>query len=316
MKILYYESVTTVEMKKTFAPFSCNKGSMVVFIAVFIPIMFLLVFMVANVGQMIILKIKLQAAADAAAFAAATVQSIGLNEIADLNIDARLEFKKAENILQSSPRWYSSSHPSRAAVFFRRVLGAIHVYQEDADRTFSVAAKNAAEHVVKVSAGGLNARMETEGLNNLFSSSFEKRNVSYSYYTYSFDWPFPRRTVKAWYHPDDYRYSGHHDGSYTLERRRGGSGSGSVTFNVSRLRHSQTYAMIKLTVDAGKFLFGGTPYRGVTLFSRMPPMRAYAAAMPTGGTIGSLDATPAPDYYAVLVRLKDIPVAVDPRTEH
>ena len=80
--------------------FHNENGASVLFVVISLPIMFTLIVLTINIGQMIFDRIRLQTTVDACALAGATRQSIGLNEIADLNLSAEIEFGNAKKNLE------------------------------------------------------------------------------------------------------------------------------------------------------------------------------------------------------------------------
>jgi len=105
-----------------------ENGASVLFIVVSLPVMFTLILLTINIGQMIFDRIRLQTTVDACALAGAARQSTGLNEIADLNISAVTEFRNAKKNLEGKS-W--SSDPAALKGYtnqlrgFKRTIGIL-----------------------------------------------------------------------------------------------------------------------------------------------------------------------------------------------
>ncbi len=97
-----------MEKYRTKRCFQNENGASVLFILVSLPVMFTLIILTINIGQMIFDRIRLQTTVDACALAGAARQSTGLNEIADLNLSAEIEFRNAQKNLEGHS-WTSDS---------------------------------------------------------------------------------------------------------------------------------------------------------------------------------------------------------------
>ena len=128
----------------------CEKGSITVLVALLIPVMLIMVMLIANIGQLVFEKIRLQNVADASLIAGLTVQSAGLNEIADLNYELELEYEKLKKILKGGT-WYDESQGRKAIAFYERVFDNIRRYQDDANIQFAEWAKIITEKVIRSS---------------------------------------------------------------------------------------------------------------------------------------------------------------------
>lgn len=97
-----------------------ENGASVLFILVSLPVMFTLIILTINIGQMIFDRIRLQTTVDACALAGAARQATGLNEIADLNVSAEMEFRNAKKNLEGQS-W--ASDPSALKGFTAQLKG-------------------------------------------------------------------------------------------------------------------------------------------------------------------------------------------------
>ena len=262
-----------------------------------LPVMVAMLIMVVDLGQLVFERIRLQTTVDACALAAATVQSAGLNEIADLNREAYLEFKKAKRILQSGT-WYSYSTAKRPIIFFEEVLSSIHAYQERASGYFASLAVSAAEKTRKMNLPETQLIM-VAGASNSRLAKFQKERKGFTYRYYTSFCEECEVPAKHWYSPDDPRFSGSHDGSYTLMTPRMVSLPSCQSYDVrlKKITPPVTYAAFGLSQRTKGFILGNT-----MLGFKMPPLVAYAAAKPTGGDIYRMKAS----YIPMMVQLKKL----------
>ena len=266
-----------------------EKGSITVLVALLIPIMFLMVMLVADIGQLVFEKIRLQNTVDACALAAATVQSVGLNEIADLNNDLAQEHKKLKAILDSKGgRWYSRGEAEKARDFFYNgkdgVLDHIYRYQKTANTTYAVLADKIVQEVKDDNLPGSELKWENE---HNFLTTYEEhyKTVSFKYYDKMCS-PSPlsliycsQKPVVMWSDPDDPRFIGYHDGRQYRLRRRKTIRNSSYDVMEILMKTNITYAHIKLTQRSKNFALGSS------LFGRVPKLTASAEAKPVGGNI-------------------------------
>jgi hypothetical protein len=260
-----------------------------------LPVMVAMLVMVVDIGQLVFERIRLQTTVDACALAAATVQSAGLNEIADLNREAYLEFRKARRILKSGT-WFSYGTARRPIRFFARVLDSIHRYQDMANSYFAALALRAAENTRRLNLPS-SRLVAVSGASNSRLARFSTENKGFSYRFYTASCDECAVPTKHWYYPDNPAFYGRHDGSYTLMTPRVASVSSYQTYKVRRRKINPpvTYAAFGLMQRTKGFILGNS-----SLGIRMPPLVAYAAAKPTGGDIYRMK----PSYIPMMVQLK------------
>lgn len=268
---------------------------MTVLVALTIPVMILMVVLVANVGQMVFEKIRLQNTVDTIAMAAATVQAVGLNEIADLNWEMQNEHRKIKKILNSS-KWYSKKETRNALNFFYNgrngVLDHIYRYQNDANKDY---AEYAWEIAQKVKDDNLPDTLLERLKENFELAEFERHfeEVSFRYYKKNCLRSSCRnRQVLLWSDPDDPRYYDLHDGRRYRLRKRELLQRAHADIPERLEKKSIAYVDYELHQPAKKF------YLGSRIFELMPALTARAAAKPNGGHI--MDCNPA--YRAELFR--------------
>ncbi len=287
-----------------------QQGSIAVLAVFLLPIMLLLTILLANVGQAIFERVRLQNVVDAATLAAATVQAAGLNEIADLNREITLEYKKFKSIVSPPTIWYSLSDGQACVSFFEDVFQSLRDYQDQANRDYARLAERVAQRVVK------------DNLPKATLSSVNPRDdeLCTLEQPQTLDWQLMYRICSPCKCPDPLTFSCsccpvlptvmwlsalagpkaykfHHDGRMSFPY----TGiplvtAGTVKTSRSKSRTPTTYAAYKLTQPSRDFILAG----GV--FGRMESLTAYAAAKPAGGSVqlGS------PQYKPVMVGLKTL----------
>ncbi len=168
-----------------------QKGQISIFIAFFLPAMFLLFAIMIDIGQLVNDRIMMQNAADAGAISGAVVQAIGLNEIADLNYEIDLEYKNLRcQLKKCGIPWLSRSHAMRLVNHYRyRIFRRIRMMQERANRFFARMANhvgevttilNAAVNLNKIAAESVQASILR---NELARFSIFTQQVSWVHYT-------------------------------------------------------------------------------------------------------------------------------------
>lgn len=299
-----------------------ERGSITVFIVVLIPVLLTLIIIVANIGQLIFERIRLQTTVDACALAAATVQAVGLNEIADLNHEAYVEYRKVKSILASGI-WYSRSEARKVVRFYSRVFKALTKYRREANRRF---ARQAWDQALQVQAQNLPKatlrRVSGGSWSQLMQFREELKEVQYLYFSASCRL-CPPVSARHWYDPDIPEFYGHHDGSYTLPRKRTIPLLENHVYAVRwrKITPPVTYAALELRQQSKGFLLGNRlldmtsplkwravpreyqPYiKSLRVRMRMPEMVAYAAAKPTGGDTFKMN----PSYQPILTLLRGL----------
>lgn len=86
-----------------------SSGQISIYLAFMLVPMFLFFFVMLNVGQLVFERMHLQVAADAGALAGASVQALGLNEIADVNAQLQALFWRTQALV-SPPRIWCPPH--------------------------------------------------------------------------------------------------------------------------------------------------------------------------------------------------------------
>lgn len=275
-----------------------EKGSITLFVAFLLPLMFIMVVLVADIGQLIFEKIRLQNVVDAVALAAAGVQSAGLNEIADLNSMLKIESWKLQLILASGI-WHRKSQARSAIRFFKGgngVLTNIHRYQKEANEKYFKWADDIAK-LVKLRNLPFSRLESLNKGNKLIKFTSKKRSV---YYLYWVGRCFPKpciRSTRVWSNPDDPRRIGGHWGvrGAIANRLFILPGRDRVLERIKKVKTPMTYAAYKVTQYPKSFIHGWRP-------PWMPKLEAYAAAKPTGGYISGGKAK----YRPIMVKLKDL----------
>lgn len=317
-------------------------GSATLFVVISMVVMFTLIILVVDIGQLVFERIRLQTVVDACTYAAATQQAVGLNEIADLNWSAKREYLKAR-IFVGSGKWYSRSHAKRAFRFHQTVLQTIDRYRQQANRIF---ARNAESIAQRVKLQNLpNSKLESvaptgQGSRLIGSYSTERKRIWYKYYLSTCrgdkcPWPI----VKMYRYPDDPHYYGGHQTYYSIPRKRLGTGfgSGMVPVQWTKKKYPTTYAAYKLTQEAKPFILGNKLFdltrmtlpkkipkkyesyiRKLKTSVRMPQMVAYSAARPTRGTIygGDVRYSPIFNRLNALSPAPRIPYGILAKMEH
>lgn len=263
-------------------PITCTlseKGSMTVLVSLMVPIFALMIILVANIGQLIFEKIRLQNTVDMCALAGATVQSVGMNEIADLNQEMFIEHHKLEGLLESGV-WYDKGEAGEAVDFFYNgstgVLDYINRYQEEANhyyaqKTWEFALKVKDQNLPKATLEDLNEQDKLTELEPI------TRTLSYHYYDKSCS-SCDKKTTYKWSDPDDPRYEDRHDGKKESKKRRKRRKKGE-TQEIPELvkKVDRVYVYYKLSQPAKEFSLGKS------LFKAMPELTAKAEAKPNEG---------------------------------
>lgn len=266
-------------LQKPTACILSEKGSMTVLVTLMVPLFVLMIILVANIGQLIFEKIRLQNTVDMCALAAATVQSIGMNEIADLNWEIRNEHHKLKEILRKGV-WYDKEEAEEARRFFYNgstgVLDYIMRYQEAANRYYAERtwdfALNVRDHnLPDATLEDLNPKDKLTELEPI------TKTLSYHYYDESCS-SCDKKTTYKWSDPDDPRYENRHNGKKKRKKKRKREKRGE-TEEIPELvkKVDFVYVQYKLSQPAKEFSLGRS------LFKPMPPLTAIAEAKPNKG---------------------------------
>jgi hypothetical protein len=287
-----------------------QEGSITVMFAFFLPVLALMIMLTLDIAQLVFEKIRLQNVADACAYSAATVQAAGLNEIADLNRSAMLEYGKLWMIMIKSyaTPFQNITDGESAVQYYQKVFDKIREYQDDANKDFAAKALDVAEKVKKlnlddkgikdVSIRSINPRSSQGNPGKLMEYRENTGVVTYMYWLSVPCVPKPcMRQAMSWNDmtAGDERYEGPHDGTMTTTVNSVSQmpGVGSVTYTIAKNSSPKTYSAFELKHAPHDLILAPS------VFGRTEELRAYAAAMPTGGNVewGSAQ------YKAALVRM-------------
>ncbi len=256
---------------------------------------------IANISQLMLEKTRLQNVADASALAAATVQSLGLNEIADLNYEIDDQYGKLVQILRRGDPWFPGE-AERAIRFFQFGFNYLQWLQDKDNWRYAHWAWNACLETIDANTpenrrGKWSPHIEMTPRGQIAHLSVPAREVVH------FKWlslhspkHYPPYLTTSWSDikaGSFYRY-GSHDGSFQWPNVVYGykvSDLGFVTLGRRKNREITTVG-VELVQQPADFAMG------VRIFGQMPELRAYAMAKPTGGSIGGL----APFYRPMLIR--------------
>jgi hypothetical protein len=286
---------------------AAQQGSTTVLVVFLLPTMLLMLMLVSNVSQAVYEKVRLQNTVDACALAAATVQAVGLNEIADLNFELTLELVKLKAFLLSTI-WYSQADAQGCVNFFQKVFDAIHDYQDKANSDYARNALRIAEKVKNDNLPAATLKSVNPRDEKLITYTTGSEFLTYTYRIYNCCPCSPincscnccgilptQLWVDALAQPA--KYTGRHDGRVSSPICGTTMvGNGSVTTSITKDREPMAYAAFKLTQPAHEFKFAGG------IFGKLDELTAYAGAKPAGGTI----ALGQPSYKPVMVKLTSL----------
>ncbi len=295
MATTQFRSKFTLQEGKHIQAKRFQKGSSAVFFGFFMPVMLMMIVLIADIGQLIFERIRLQETVDASALAAANIQSIGMNEIADLNRDALLEYQKFTTIMTSGI-WNDSGQANAAVQFYARVFDAIHRYQDQANRIFAREAHNyAREYVQKNLPGAELSIVGNSSVNQLISYQTEQLPVTWIYYASGCS--HCGSPVLYWRPPDNPAVIGAHDGRIFAGNARTAPVPGFKSQKVRRIKRTPpvTYAAYALKQRPKGFILGNRLFEAI-----IPEMVAYSSAKPTRGHIYNMD----PSYRPILKHLQ------------
>lgn len=290
---------------------SGQEGSITVMTALLMPTLVLMIMLVMNIGQLIFEKIRIQNAADAVAYSAATVQAAGLNEIADLNKSAKKEY--LEHLLPILAKSFSTPFKTQndgqnTVKFYKKVFDYIREYQDDANKDYAEKAMSVAKKVKKanlddqgvkdVTLRSLNPKSSLDSPGKLMEYSKKTGYVAYMYWSPVPCVPKPcQRSATKWNDQmaGSAKYEGKHDGTSTTQVNSIAQlpGFGTVKYKISKKNSPTTYAAFELSWAPHDLVLGPD------IFGRTEKMKAYAAAIPTGGKV--VDGRP--KYTVVLAQL-------------
>ena len=294
-------------------PAKGQKGSITVMVALLLPTLVLMIMLVLDIGQLIFEKVRLQNVADASAYSAATVQAAGLNEIADLNFSAELEYLKLQAIMLKtfSTPFKDISDGQSTVKYYQKVFDSIRDYQDDANSDYARKALDVAKRVKKanlddigikdVSIRSINPKSSESQSGKLMEYRKETGFVTYMHWLTIPCVPIPcMRQATSWNDmlAGDEHYEGKHDGTMptTVNSISQAPGAGNVAYKIVKKKSPVTYSAFELKHPPHDLILAPS------IFGRTEELRAYAAAMPTGGTVE----WGIPTYKPVMVRLADL----------
>lgn len=273
--------------------FCSERGSITVMTTLLIILACFTAVILADVGQLMFEKSRLQNAADAAALSAATVQSVGLNEMADLNYEIKDQYTKLVNILLKGFPWNSIAEGTNAIKFFEHEFSYLRKQQDRYNKIFAEKAQDIGEYTVELNLPSNRIwDYEVESSQPLMSfSNSEKMPVFFMWIVYSryaSDW-----STTTW--SDSYAQpkerADAHDG-----RMRTGTKSGYPIpyFKMVKTWRSKvgktTEVEVNISQAPADFI---SSYK---IVGQLPRLTAHAKAKPTGGHVGHFN----PQYRAML----------------
>ncbi len=276
-----------------------QRGSVTVLVVFLLPVMCVMLMLVVNIGQALFEKIRLQQTVDMCALSAANVQAVGLNEIADLNNEARLQYlyMLSQHVI---PFWSTFSDGKNCTDFFVDVFDAIRDKQDEANEDYADAALDTAQLVKK-----LNLPMTTlESVNPEDSKLMEYKEVD-GYYGFLFLVGCPCKYCLSY---SSYTWNDNLAGKperWGIHYGKLGPSSkcatvapmfGSVSYKIKKKKRPTTYSAFKITQRPKNFILAAG------IFGRLDKLVAYAAAKPVGGSIYQGK----PTYKGVLWQLNDL----------
>ena len=291
-----------------------QRGAGMVFAAMFIPVMAIAIILLSNLSQLVFEKIKLQQTVDQAALSAAAVQSIGLNELADLNFSALREYYKADLALQPPTFWHDASQPLAAIKYHEEIFAWINKYREEANINYAQLAHRYAENVIQRNLQGMDVSYEkVPGASNDQLTNYRERPempIRYQYYTryceittFFGSYPCTYLFPMLWSNPEDptdIATAGSRIGwrnSYNGYLTGLKQGVYNPTVRWEKDTSSTTYAAYKITQKEKRFAVGGNFLQQV-----FPEISVYAAAKPTGGIMYDMR----PTYVPRLEHLQEL----------
>lgn len=288
-----------------------QRGSVTVFVALLLPTLMVMVFLILNIGQLVFEKIRLQNTADACALSAAAAQAAGLNEIAEVNFwsqDYVYPIMRAVMVLSKQIPWKNKSTANSAVNYYKDVFKNLRNYQKEANAYYAEKAMIIAKAVKKanfdaigiknVTIASINPKSGLDKPGKLMEYETKTKTQSYAYVVSKSEPPLcPIVVALNWSDSmaGDKKHFATHMGATPTAICGLASTTGTAQFEykISKKKTPMTYAAFKLTQESKSFVLAES------IFGRMQAMEAYAAAMPTKGNVEKGK----PDYVAVLVRL-------------
>lgn len=261
-----------------------EKGAMTVLVTLLIALVCLTSVVMADIGQLVYEKIRLQHTTDAAALAAATVQSAGLNEIAGLNFEIFDQYQKLKIILLTGFPWDSIQEGRNAINFFKNEFEYLRGLQDEANNNYGDWAVEIAEETIDTNTPANRSWDATIVADQPMMEFSEPERMPAFFMWIQYFYYAPEWTTTMWndamaYPEETY---GEHDGSY-----RGGSKRGIPIpyFEMVETWRSKvgkvTDVEISISQAPADFMVGAD------ILGRMPRLMAHAKVKPAGGHIGN-----------------------------
>jgi len=275
-----------------------NNGSAIIVFIGFMMVMCLLITLVSGpIGEMLYDKIRLQVVADAAGLAAGNVQSTGLNEIADLNRELSLEYKKLKNILETCI-WTSVFDGKAAINYYKSIFKQIHQYQNEANKAYAKLAMEVAENVIEQNQPeDRNWILVPDSVQTQLANLELERLQRPVHFTYTTGGCLycPPITTTSW--ADGLaglsHYIGEHDGRFPAINQIPILEAYEQLSILIRKTEDPTEFGLTLIQNPRKFKLGA-----LKIFGLMPELKAYVKVKPTGGNIYEGN----PDYQPVVLK--------------
>jgi hypothetical protein len=257
-----------------------------------------MVVLVASIGQLIFAKIRLQITANTCALAVASVQAAGLNEIADLNYDYRMELGRLKYIM-SKTKWHDEEEAGDCFEFYKAVLDNIKSYQDVANQRFGEQAllKKLAASVQKINLPKSRlAQLQVSNEHKLTAFKFRKKEkIDYEYYESDCDGC--EKKAYDW-GKDPHRRNAYGPRWDAREKRKAHRKNIEEDYFKIAGRSEKTgttWVAVELALDIDGLVLGSSFLDAA--ISGSPTITAIAAAKPAGGNIFECR----PDYRPVLI---------------
>ena len=288
-----------------------QKGVSMVFCALFVPVMGIAIILISNVTQLVLEKVRLQQTVDQAALAAATIQSIGMNNLADLNFAAEEEIEVADEALNYGV-WSSFTGAATAIQYHQEIFTNLQERRSQANTEFAKLAHEYAQYVVESNLPNNPDILPIQPLNGASNAKLveyiprpnEEGPIEFSSYLLEGCTQFscnPSSLYSKRGAPTDLAVD-------HASQRSGWSG---LTFSIGspvtlyfyppivkwqKIESIKTYAAYRLTQRKKRYAIGPN-----FLSNFFPEITVYAAAKPTGGHLFEAE----PEYVPRMVHLRD-----------
>ncbi len=259
-----------------------EKGSMTVLTTLLIALVCLTSVVMSDIGQLVFEKMRLQHATDAAALAAATVQSAGLNEIAGLNFEIADQYSKLVMILLKGFPWDSINQGTKAIKFFKNEFDYLRDLQDDANDNYGDWAVEIAEKTIDANTPADRTWDYTIDADQPMMEFSDPQMMPAFFMWIQYFYYAPTWTTTMWNDAmaEPKEAYGEHDGSY-----RGGSKRG---IPIPYLEMVETWRSKEGEVTDVEVSISQAPADymvGIDILGRMPQLMAHAKVKPAGGHI-------------------------------